>query len=46
MRWMRVDYHGVSDATYYFESVARLTRLREVSLQPHQDVQVCIRCFS
>ena len=38
-RWMKVDYDGVSDATYYFESVARLTRLRELSLQPHLDVQ-------
>ncbi|MEO2192927.1 MAG: hypothetical protein ABGY24_10815 [bacterium] len=37
---MRVDYDGISDSTYYFESLARLTRLREVSMQPHQDVQV------
>ena len=38
-RWMTVDYEGVSDSSYYYESIARLNRLREVSQQPHQDVQ-------
>ena len=38
-RWMTVDFEGVSDSSYYYESIARLNRLREVSQQPHQDVQ-------
>jgi midasin len=37
--WMTVDCEGVSDDRYYYESVARLTRLREVSQKPHEDIQ-------